>query len=58
MPKQMAFSGTIWMLDLHRRVQPVHKHGFCEGAVGIRKDGRETECEQGVGKGRGACRIN
>ena len=58
MPNQMAFSGTIWMLDLHHRVQPVHKMDFCEDAVGIGADGRETECEQGVGKGRGACRIS
>ena len=28
MPKQMAFSGTIWMLDLYRRAQPVDKTGF------------------------------
>ena len=25
-PKQMAFSGTIWMLDLDHRVQPLDKH--------------------------------
>ena len=42
MPNQMAFSGTIWMLGLHHRVQPVHKMDFCcEDAVGIRADGRE-----------------
>ena len=28
MPKHMAFSGTIWMLDLHHRVQPVHNIDF------------------------------
>ena len=28
MPKQMAFSGTIWMLDLHHSVQPVDKMDF------------------------------
>ena len=58
MPKHMAFSGTIWMLELHHRAQPVDKNGFCKDAVGIGADGRETECEQGVGNGRGACRIS
>ena len=29
MPKHMAFSGTIWLLDLHHRAQPVDKKGFC-----------------------------
>ena len=28
MPKQMAFSGTIWMLELHHRVRPVDKMDF------------------------------
>ena len=58
MPKQMAFSGTLWMLDFDHRVQSMDKHGFCEDAVGIGADGRETECEQGVGNVRGAFRIN
>ena len=50
MPKQMAFSGTIWMLDLDHRVQPLDKNGFCEDAVGIGADGRETECEPVLAK--------
>ena len=28
MPKQMAFSGTIWMLDLGHRLQPVDRMDF------------------------------
>ena len=28
MPKQMAFSGAIWMLDLYHSVQPVDKMDF------------------------------
>ncbi len=28
MPKQMAFSGTMWMLDLYHRVQPVDNMEF------------------------------
>jgi hypothetical protein len=34
------------------------QNGFCNDAVGIRADGRETECDQGVGNGRGARRIS
>ena len=34
MPKQMAFSGTIWMLDLDHRVQPLDKMGCLRGRGG------------------------